>query len=155
MQVKAAPPKRSARRRASLSDPVSFGWASQSVFSTPFPSLAHRSFWAVGVLFRNSNTGMRRILDGWLIARANYMNEKRFVYVLRSHVDPKRYYAGITSDVRRRLETHNSGGSHHTARLRPWHLVVAVEFATERSALLFERYLKTGSGRAFAKRHFI
>jgi hypothetical protein len=31
---------------------------------------------------------------------------------------------------------------------------VTVEFASEQTALRFERYLKSGSGRAFAKRHF-
>lgn len=82
-------------------------------------------------------------------------NSNRFVYVLRSGSDPTRYYVGLTSDVARRLETHNSGGSRHTVANRPWHLVVAVEFSNENSAALFERYLKTGSGRAFAKRHFV
>jgi len=33
-------------------------------------------------------------------------------------------------------------------------MVVCLEFATERRAIEFERYLKSGSGRAFAKRHF-
>jgi hypothetical protein len=31
---------------------------------------------------------------------------------------------------------------------------VSIEFLTEKEALRFERYLKSGSGRAFAKRHF-
>jgi putative endonuclease len=79
----------------------------------------------------------------------------RFVYILRSLVDPARYYAGLTSDVGRRLETHNSGGSIHTVANRPWQLVAAIEFSNVDSAVKFERYLKSGSGRAFAKRHFI
>ena len=79
----------------------------------------------------------------------------RFVYVLRSARDPRRYYSGLTSNVRRRLETHNSGGSRHTASLRPWQLVVAIEFSSHDSAIRFEQYLKSGSGRAFAKRHFV
>jgi hypothetical protein len=33
-------------------------------------------------------------------------------------------------------------------------LVVQLEFADEQTARRFERYLKSGSGRAFAKRHF-
>ena len=78
-----------------------------------------------------------------------------FVYVLRSVPFPKRHYVGLTSDVRERLETHNSGGSQHTAPLRPWELVASIEFASESSAAVFEKYLKSGSGRAFAKRHFI
>jgi hypothetical protein len=36
---------------------------------------------------------------------------------------------------------------------RPWHVDVVVEFANEERAVAFERYLKSGSGGAFAKRH--
>ena len=82
-------------------------------------------------------------------------DDSRFVYVLVSTVDPNRHYVGLTSDVMRRLEVHNSGGSQHTAQHRPWRLIVALEFATPANAVAFERYLKTGSGRAFAKRHFV
>ena len=80
---------------------------------------------------------------------------KRCVYVLRSTSEPARYYVGLTSDVAARLAAHNAGHSAHTARYRPWQLVVSVEFADENSAARFERYLKSGSGRAFAKRHFM
>jgi putative endonuclease len=45
-------------------------------------------------------------------------------------------------------------GTQFTARHRPWRLPAAVEFASEGLAARFERYLKTGSGRAFARRHF-
>ena len=81
--------------------------------------------------------------------------QARFVYILRSLQDHSRYYSGVTSNVAQRLAVHNSGGSKHTASLRPWVLVVSLEFANEESALRFERYLKSGSGRAFAKRHFV
>ncbi len=80
---------------------------------------------------------------------------KQSVYVLQSTVDGERYYSGLTSDVKARLAVHNSGGSQHTAGLRPWRVVVALEFATEAGAAAFEKDLKTGSGRAFAKRHFV
>lgn len=82
-------------------------------------------------------------------------NERRLVYVLRSTRYPDRYYAGLTSDIVTRLATHNSGGSQHTSALRPWELVVSLEFSAESSAVAFEKYLKSGSGRAFAKRHFV
>jgi putative endonuclease len=82
-------------------------------------------------------------------------NDSRFVYVLRSEVDRLRYYTGLTTNVGRRLAVHNSGGSEHTASHRPWQLVASVEFSNPDSATRFERYLKTGSGRAFAKRHFV
>lgn len=79
---------------------------------------------------------------------------KRFVYVLRSDTNAERYYVGVTSDVDNRLEWHNHGPSGHTLTDRPWSLVVVLEFPTEQEAVRFERYLKSGSGRAFAKRHF-
>jgi hypothetical protein len=41
-----------------------------------------------------------------------------------------------------------------TATNRPWSIVVSLEFRAESTARRFERYLKSGSGRAFAKRHF-
>jgi putative endonuclease len=82
------------------------------------------------------------------------MEQTRFVYVLRSETDPARHYVGATSDVRERIAHHNAGESPHTSKYRPWHLVVAIEFSTQKLALRFERYLKSGSGRAFAKRHF-
>jgi len=81
---------------------------------------------------------------------------RQFVCVLRSLRDPMRYYIGLTSYVTRRLSIHNSGGSlSHTAQLRPWELVASIAFAKESSAVAFEKYLKSGSGRAFAKRHFV
>jgi putative endonuclease len=78
----------------------------------------------------------------------------RFAYVLESDSGPDRHYSDVTSDVDNRLEWHNHGPSGHTVNHRPWSLVVAVEFVDAKTAGRFERYLKTGSGRAFAKRHF-
>ena len=63
-------------------------------------------------------------------------------------------YLGRTDDLRVRLADHNAGRSAHTAKHRPWNLVQYHAFANERHAIEFERYLKSGSGRAFRKRHF-
>ena len=79
---------------------------------------------------------------------------KRFVYVLRGGGDRPRYYIGLSSNVGERLAAHNEGRCPHTAKHRAWELRVSFEFADERLAIRFERYLKSGSGRAFAKRHF-
>jgi predicted GIY-YIG superfamily endonuclease len=79
---------------------------------------------------------------------------KRFVYILRSQSDPSRHYVGITGDVDTRLEWHNNGPCGYTRAYRPWKVIVSIEFPTERQAVRFERYLKSGSGRAFATRHF-
>jgi putative endonuclease len=83
------------------------------------------------------------------------VNQSRIVYVLRSVNHPDRYYTGLTDNVERRLAVHNNGGSQHTAGLRPWVLVAFTEFTSAGSAAAFEQYLKTGSGRAFSKRHFV
>ena len=80
--------------------------------------------------------------------------QKRFVYVLRSDRDLHRHYVGVTANVEERLYWHNTGAVAYTARFRPWRVIASIEFSTEQAALAFERYLKTGSGRAFAKRHF-
>ena len=80
--------------------------------------------------------------------------EKRIVYIIRSDTDSSRHYVGITNNLRKRLEWHNHGPAGHTIANRPWSLVVSIEFPTEAEAIRFERYLKSGSGRAFAKRHF-
>lgn len=79
---------------------------------------------------------------------------KRFVYILKSIAKPDTYYVGVTSDVRQRLELHNAGLTTSTCRDRPWRTLVVIEFDEEQPACAFERYLKTGSGREFARRHF-
>jgi putative endonuclease len=60
---------------------------------------------------------------------------------------------GSTSNPDGRLYQHNAGESIHTARFRPWQLVLSIEFQDHQEAA-FERYLKSGSGHAFARRHF-
>jgi putative endonuclease len=76
------------------------------------------------------------------------------VYLLRSVSHPRQRYIGLTSDVEARLADHNAGKSPHTSKYRPWNLCLALAFADDKRAAAFEAYLKTGSGWAFAKRHF-
>ena len=75
-----------------------------------------------------------------------------YVYVLRSQLEPERFYAGMTDDLRDRLRRHNAGEVAHTAKFRPCRIKTAVAFADSDRALAFERCLKTASGRAFAKK---
>ncbi len=77
-----------------------------------------------------------------------------FVYILRS-LNSGRPYVGVTADVRTRLAHHNAGKCKYTSHFRPWTLVVTTQFEAEKRALDFERYLKSGSGWAFSKRHFL
>ena len=80
--------------------------------------------------------------------------DKRFVYVLKNADDDPHFYVGLTSDVQTRLADHNAAHCPHTAPRRAWPLHVVIEFSDEKRAIRFERSLKSGSGRAFAKRHF-
>ena len=75
-------------------------------------------------------------------------------FKIRSVSNPGQTYIGITDELKRRLQDRNSGDSPHTSKYRPWELVAAVAFADDQKAAAFEQYLKTGSGRAFAAKHF-
>jgi putative endonuclease len=76
----------------------------------------------------------------------------KYVYILESH-DSEHFYVGIADDVPARLTKHNAGEVTHTSKFRPWRLKTYVGFSDETRAFAFERYLKSGSGRAFAKKH--
>ena len=77
-----------------------------------------------------------------------------YVYILNSIIFPEKFYVGYTEDIETRLKTHNVGGSIHTAKDRPWIMVTYSAFEDKTTALNFEKYLKSHSGRAFASKHF-
>ena len=77
-----------------------------------------------------------------------------YVYLIRSISIPDQTYIGLTTDLKARLKKHNEGGSPHTAKFKPWKLVQYSAFQTREKAAEFEKYLKSGSGKAFAKRRF-
>jgi putative endonuclease len=76
----------------------------------------------------------------------------KYVYFLQSIEHPDQNYVGLADDLKARLKVHNAGGSSHTSKHKPWRLVTYVGFSDEAKAVAFERYMKTGSGRAFAKK---
>ena len=78
----------------------------------------------------------------------------KYVYMLQSESQPDRYYVGCTIDLKKRLGEHNGGESTHTKKFIPWTLVGYSAFSDHDKADKFEAYLKTASGRAFAKKHF-
>jgi len=152
----------------------SYGWASQS--REGCPAEAARGTSQTGAPRRRTESshlafdGNCRNCVAWVAGhssaresdRAEHLHgrttvertPKRFVYVLRSASDPRRHYVGLSADVRKRLTSHNAGQSPHTSKHRPWTLLISLEFRDEPSAVRFEKYLKSGAGRAFAKRHF-
>ena len=77
-----------------------------------------------------------------------------YVYRLVSLNNTERHYVGLTDDLKLRLERHNNGEVSHTAKRRPWRIDSAQAFTERDKAAKFEAYLKSHSGREFAKRHF-
>ncbi len=75
----------------------------------------------------------------------------KYVYILES-LDLERHYVGIADDLRARLGKHNAGEVPHTSKYRPWRIKTYVAFDDPGRAFAFERYLKSGSGRAFARK---
>ena len=75
-----------------------------------------------------------------------------YVYLLKSIKYPNKTYVGFTINIKERLQKHNEGGSVYTADFRPWKLISFIGFDDEHKAIEFEKYIKKGSGHAFAKR---
>jgi predicted GIY-YIG superfamily endonuclease len=75
-----------------------------------------------------------------------------YVYILQSEIDLERYYVGVAQDLRDRLTRHNAGQILHTNKWKPWRIKTYVALSDSRRAVALERYLKSSSGRAFAKK---
>ena len=76
-----------------------------------------------------------------------------YTYILVCETTGRRYI-GHTSDLKNRLVEHNVGKCIHTKRNGAWNVKSYFAFDTLELARNFERYLKTGSGFSFSKRHF-
>jgi len=81
------------------------------------------------------------------------MEQQQF-YVYTLKCSDGKYYIGRTKNLEDRLRRHRDKQVSYTAPRLPVELVTYRVFFDEYKAVLFEQYLKTGSGRAFAKRHF-
>ena len=75
-----------------------------------------------------------------------------YVYLIESLSAQGERYVGMTTDLKRRLREHNHRKSCHTAKFCPWKLITYVAFTDRAKAEDFERYLKSGSGHAFARK---
>jgi len=78
-----------------------------------------------------------------------------YVYIIQSVDFPLQIYIGLTYDILGRLKDHNAGRSTHTSKFKPWKMVIYLKFENEQRARDFEKYLKSGSGRAFLKKRFL
>ena len=75
-----------------------------------------------------------------------------YVYILQSELAPDRFYTGRANDLEERLKVHNQGKCKHTSKYKPWRIKTAISFNDKQKAIDFEKYLKTSSGRVFAKK---
>jgi predicted GIY-YIG superfamily endonuclease len=73
-----------------------------------------------------------------------------YVYLIESLSTAGQRYVGLTTNLRQRFHEHNSGKSSHTSKYVPWRLVSYTAFSNPAAAEDLERYLKSGSGHAFA-----
>jgi putative endonuclease len=64
-------------------------------------------------------------------------------------------YVGSTNDLRRRFSFHQRGQVASTAKYLPVTLKAYVAVIDEATARKLERYFKSGSGKAFAKKRFL
>lgn len=78
-----------------------------------------------------------------------------YVYFIQSIANSNIVYVGYTTNLKQRLETHNSGGSIHTSQHRPWELIMFLGFKDQAKAKAFEKYLKSQSGRSFTQKRFL
>lgn len=78
-----------------------------------------------------------------------------YVYLIESVHRRQQHYVGLTHDLKQRLADHNEGKSPHTRKFKPWRLVAYTGFADKQTAQAYEKYLKSGSGKTFLKRHFL
>ena len=77
-----------------------------------------------------------------------------YVYILQSQANGT-LYKGSTGDLKLRFKKHNNGEVFHTAKFRPWIILFYAAFYSKERALLFEKYLKSGSGIAFMRKRII
>jgi len=64
------------------------------------------------------------------------------------------FYVGCTNNLKDRFDRHQKGQVQATANNLPAELKFYFAIANQYKAFAFEKYLKSGSGRAFIKKHF-
>ena len=95
---------------------------------------------------------MMRRVSPVALAMGDYTEVVYYVYALK--LANNRIYLGSSPDLRRRLEEHKHGKVLSTRKHRPFVLAFYCAFQDRLAALRFEKYLKSGSGFSFRKRHF-
>lgn len=77
-----------------------------------------------------------------------------YTYLLKSEKDGSRYI-GVTADLKKRFQEHNSGKASYTSTKLPYKIVWYGAFSEKKKAHEFESYLESSSGYAFTKKHLL
>lgn len=93
----------------------------------------------------------QKLRNGFAILYYGYMYYTYILLSEKSHI----FYYGFTSNLKRRLIEHHSGTMKSTKAHTSWRLVWYGAFETENQAKDFERYIKSGSGKAFAYKRLV
>jgi putative endonuclease len=81
------------------------------------------------------------------------MKTFQYVYILKC-ADGK-YYTGCTKDLEDRLSRHQRGSVPATKNRRPVELITYIAFQDKYKAFEYEKYLKSGSGRALMYKRLV
>jgi putative endonuclease len=74
-----------------------------------------------------------------------------YVYIL--NCSDSKTYIGCCDNLKERIDRHQRGGAPATKERLPIKINTYFAFSNKYTAFNFEKYLKSGSGRAFIKKH--
>jgi predicted GIY-YIG superfamily endonuclease len=78
-----------------------------------------------------------------------------YVYILHTQKKGADKYIGLTEDLPKRVSQHRNGEVIATKGVLPITLIWYCASTNRHTAATFEKYLKSGSGRAFVNRHIL
>jgi putative endonuclease len=111
----------------------------------------HRGFESPPLRLRLAEARLRRDKSAERAKAGHYM----FWYVYVLLYSDGRFYIGCTNDLKDRFKRHNNKEIPATINRVPVKLFAYFSFSNKYTAFNFEKYLKTGSGRAFLKKHLV
>ena len=77
----------------------------------------------------------------------------KIVYILKCNDET--FYIGCSGNLEQRINAHRRGTVKYTSKRLPINLVTYIHFNDDIKAYNFERYLKSGSGKAFMKKRLV
>lgn len=75
-----------------------------------------------------------------------------YVYFLESQKDSQKHYIGYTTNLHKRIKSHNTGTVSSTKRYKPWKIIYSEAYLEKKDALGREKFLKSGSGWKYLKK---